>query len=281
MNKIFVHYMGGLGNQMFQYAFAYSLNRKYGVDIVFNRDSYLSDGNQYKLNKYMINDFPFENRWNPMNKCLYRLLNRMNIKKIQRIFGFHIQRGMNYQEVQPNNKKSRYIGYWQNELYFSEYKNDIKKLFLLNERIPHEVEQVADLIKSEESICVHFRRGDYLKHKDIYAICSSGYYKKAIETIEKGIDNPRYFVFSDDIEYAKNNWPGNRSKTVYVDYNFLDIYDLFLMSQCSHFIIANSTFSWWGAYLSSQNDKKIVIAPKNYFIKRQTSYPHEWITIEN
>ena len=131
------------------------------------------------------------------------------------------------------------------------------------------------------SISIHVRRGDYLKNPQYFDICNTVYYRKAIGLIKEKTDNARFYVFSDDIQWVKENLelPQN---TVYVNWNMkTDSWqDMCLMSHCRHHIIANSTFSWWGAWLN-KNEKKIVICPKMFSRTENlvNVMPDEWIKI--
>lgn len=280
MNNITIALLGGLGNQMFQYAFGFSLMEKYGVDVKYST-AYLSGGiKKYRLgifggmNVLLLEQESFKNR------LTYRILNKLGNERLHSLFNYRIQQGMDLVDVKPKNNM-KYIGYWQNEEYFKEFKGAIKSKFVLNVSLSDEYYAYLDKIENEStSVAVHFRKGDYLQHQDVYTQCSNNYYSNAIEYIESRTINAKYFVFSDDIESAKINWPGDSSRTVFVKNTKADYEDLFLMSKCNHNIIANSTFSWWGAYLGPENDR-IICAPRKFFIKRQTFYPRQWITFEN
>ncbi len=118
-------------------------------------------------------------------------------------------------------------------------------------------------IKNSNSVSLHVRRGDYLKIKNINVL-DVDYYMKAVDYIKKNVEKPMFYIFSDDLDWCKNNL-GFLNNCNYVDLTQTEIDDLKLMSFCQHNIIANSSFSWWGAWLN-QNPKKIVIAPKEWLI---------------
>ena len=147
--------------------------------------------------------------------------------------------------------------------------------------------EVLEKIKSTEAVAVHFRRGDYTKKRvaDKYGSCSVEYYKNAVEYIAEKYPNPEIFFFSDDIEWVKENlkFPYNCS---YVANNTGDksFEDLRLMSCCKHNVIANSSFSWWGAWLNNNKDK-IVVAPKKWLqdssFAQDDIVPKAWIRLDN
>ena len=181
-------------------------------------------------------------------------------------------------------------GYWQSEKYFIEISDIIRKEFSLTKNILSAMskgtENLAQKISSMKSVSVHIRRGDYVneaKTTKMHGFCTSDYYNKAIEVLSSKIINPHFFIFSDDVEWVEKSffqtYPiTNVSRITEVD----PIQDLYLMSLCQNHIIANSTFSWWGAWLSG-NQKKIVCAPSKWFhdknINTQDLLPGAWIKI--
>ena len=154
-------------------------------------------------------------------------------------------------------------GYWQNELYFS----NIREL-LLQELSP--ISSLNDVgysclesIKKTNSVSLHVRRGDYLNLKNI-GVLDVDYYKQAVAYISKNLEKPTFYIFSDDLDWCKKSL-GFLDDCIYVDRTETEIDDLKLMSCCQHNIIANSSFSWWGAWLN-KNPKKTVIAPKSWLL---------------
>lgn len=167
-------------------------------------------------------------------------------------------------------------GYWQNEDYFRDIRDDILNFV----RFPDPKEDgLSAEICSGETVSVHIRRGDYLQNEKMYGnICTEEYYKKAIERVNNIISHPVFYFFSDDIEWVKQRFQGKA-------YRFIENTDqkperdLLLMSRCRHNIIANSSYSWWGAWLN-QNTKKTVIAPARW--RNDSCYNpacKEWIKI--
>ena len=156
-------------------------------------------------------------------------------------------------------------GYWQDESYFKDIEDLLRKEFTFPEIEDDKNSELLQLIEGTESVAVHVRRGDYLETTDYLNLYDLGYYEKAICRMLKEVDTPTWFVFSDDIEWCKQAlcFPG---ETFYVDGNTgaNSFRDMQLMSYCKHNIIANSTFSWWGAWLNS-NVKKKVISPEYFY----------------
>ena len=174
-------------------------------------------------------------------------------------------------------------GYWQSENYFSAIAGVIREDLTPIVPLPNYLETLKNAIPQCASVSVHIRRGDYTttsKANRYLKPCDADYYHRAVEYLVKRIVNPVFFVFSDDIEWAKYNVQFD-FPTQYVEGNSAPE-DMLLMSSCRHHIIANSTFSWWGAWLNQQPDK-IVIAPQKWFSTERfdTSdlLPESWIQL--
>ena len=155
-------------------------------------------------------------------------------------------------------------GEWSGFKYFEGYEEEIKKDFQYKVEISANAQLLLEKIKNENSIALHIRRGDYISNQDaakFHTICSLSYYLKAIVYIKERVENPKFYIFSDDIQWAKDKLSGEDS-IEFVDGN-KNFEDLLLMSNCKHNIIANSGFSMWGSWLN-QNLDKIVISPTNW-----------------
>jgi hypothetical protein len=179
------------------------------------------------------------------------------------------------------------LGYFQSEKYFAGYGNTIREAFRFREPLSGKNREIAEKIKSGNAVSVHIRRGDYISNQisaGIYNPVSNDYYGKAIEYIRQRVDNPEFFIFSDEPEQAKKEI--DLPQATYIDWNNeSDSYiDMQLMSLCRHNIIANSSFSWWGAWLSNPKDG-IVIAPAQWLknpeenIRIRDLIPDRWIKI--
>lgn len=184
--------------------------------------------------------------------------------------------------------RCKYIsGYWQSEKYFSQIENIIRTTFEFK-NIDAQNRNLAEEINSQNSVSLHLRRGDYLGNSLYSGICTNEYYMKAVDEIVINVTKKEdlfFYVFSDDKKYAtefinKLNYPA-----LLIDFNNgSDSYkDMYLMSQCKHNIIANSSFSWWGAWLNT-NPNKIVIAPSKWYnVENENRYrdivPDNWIKI--
>lgn len=272
-----IRFKGGLGNQMFQYAFYLALKKRFPLSLfLFEMEEALHCHGGYCLDKICkVRTAKIEQRYQYTKLHLPWLLEKTH----------HVcqKNSLQYEPAYFNRKYPILIfdGYWQSEKYFYSIKNQVRETFsfektLLNERS----KELANIISSGNYISVHIRRGDYLSLSDYFGLCTLDYYLKAIETLRGNIDKPRFVFFSDDIDWTRNNIPINNS--IYVDWNKgKDCWqDMYLMSHCKHNIIANSSFSWWGAWLNN-NPRKIVIAPKRWFnfSPNYDIIPAGWTTI--
>ena len=270
---IIIRLSGGLGNQLFQYALARSLKDRSGFDVKIDIDFLKSPQEgltrrDFLLDKFNISiDTPDES---DMRKMGAPEFSSSIINKIFKIKEFIVP--FLYKKVIYDNnfvfdkrilnlRDSKYLmGNWLSPKYFQDIRDIILGEIILKEELSEEVKKVLNEIKNFNSVSVHIRRGDYLKYPK-FGLCPADYYKEAVEYFKKNTANPTFFIFSDDMDYVRKNlyFPEN---TRYVsDSNIRDYEELVLMSKCSHNIIANSSFSWWGAWLN-QNTAKIVVAPK-------------------
>lgn len=273
---IIVKIKGGLGNQLFQYAFGLYLKNSLNSEVFYCIDVDKKNKNLTKrelgISKFNFTlktvDYKSVERYKLFDSGI---LDRIE-HKLHRLFPI-----LNYNGyvVEPTNHEMIstkfirnncfYDGYWQNLNYLKSNNQSLIENLKLKDGIKDE--NTFNKIKSVEnnSVSIHVRRGDYIsikKNADIFSISSIDYYKKAIEIIEKKITNPEYFIFSDDIEWCKLNFKvGNFH---FITGNSAE-QDLLLMSKCRHNIIANSTFSWWAAWLNNY-ENKIVIAPYNWYV---------------
>jgi hypothetical protein len=258
MNNISFQMMGGLGNLLFPLATAYSLSKKNNLDLklFYNHIGYLHT----HPDKYKNNIFKF-------------------FKEINSISEYEIvqQEKFEYYSIEiPINKNIFLNGYFQSEKNFIDCKNDLlQKLGPSKEKI-EELSLLYPSISEDKTVSIHIRRGTYLQLQENHPCLKKEYYEKALNEF---IDH-KIFIFSDDILFCKSEFKGK--KYIFVENNF-DLDDLYLMSLCKNNIIANSTFSWWGAWLN-KNDNKKIFAPKKWFgpnlqFNSIDIIPENWIRI--
>ncbi|MCK4395682.1 MAG: alpha-1,2-fucosyltransferase [Candidatus Marinimicrobia bacterium] len=302
---IIVKIYGGLGNQLFQYAFVRAIslecNREFGLDISwFDKQIGTTNMNLPDKKEYLLNNFKIiEIYSSPIVSLVIWLISKVTNKikilnKISKLFLLNKYWPLNISESEYKEYDNHEIcrkkllllnGYWQNFRYFEKYENIIRKEFTLRHKPTDENEEYLNKILSSNSVSLHFRRGDVLKPYalKIYYICSMDYYLKSISYMSEKVHNPIFFVFSNDIQWVKSNLKISYP-AVFIESQGPDYEHFFLMSQCKHNIIANSTFSWWGAWLN-KNPDKIVIGPKKWFkdpIKNKVNkdlIPNSWIRI--
>jgi hypothetical protein len=249
--------IGGLGNYLFQVSTTYALARRNNDICVFDVNRTLTGHNHITTYKQNI----------------FRNLNFNDVycnKKYYEPF-FH------YQEI-PYTNGLFLNGYFQSEKYFIDFSEELKDLFSIDDESFSFIKNKYDFDKLKNSCSLHVRRGDYLKYPDRHPICDKTYYSEAI----KYVNNKDIFIFSDDIAWCKETLQFNERDIHFIEGN-PDYIDLWLMSLCENNIIANSTFSWWGAWLNL-NKNKVVVSPVNWFgknvnYKTEDIYPTDWIKI--
>jgi len=257
---ITVKIKGGLGNQMFCYAYAKAMqNRGFNVRIDLSLyESYNLHGG-YQLNYF----FPDLETCIIKNNFINKIFSFFNLE-----YNIIREEKHGFDSKYLNIGDNKYvIGYFQSEKYFLNIRDILLKQFKPNFQISSYAETIQEKILNEENSCsIHVRRGDYLNNKNqkIYKTLNSKYYLNAVSWIEKKHKKIKYFIFSDDIDWVKSNLDFKNAFYIEDSNNRKPHEDILLMSKCNHNIIANSTFSWWGAWLNS-NDDKIVLSPKDWF----------------
>jgi hypothetical protein len=297
-----VYCQGGLGNQLFQFVIGYIMAKKNKINLRINIERYDSYDRQFELDKFpeiyklnipkIKNDNFFAKIYLYLYHKFYKILKISGIYKFLNYFFF-----LDKQEFEKSPfifngdllkkkivKNVSIIGFFQSEKYFIRYKKIVLKLFRFPKIKDKLVQKHLNLIKNKNSVAIHIRRGDYLnnpKARCFHGILGEDYYKKSIIYVKKTVKNPFFFIFSDDVGLVKKTFFFfNKKNFIFIDTKST-INDLHLMSNCKHFIIANSTFSWWGAWLS-KNKHKIILAPKKWVrakISTPDIIPESWIKI--
>ena len=262
--------LGGLGNQLFQYAAGIALAERYDVPFKINIKKF----EEYKLHKYSLHHFnisaPIANTeeveyyGNTAAKIWERLILKPYYKR--RVF----KERFLYFDKNINNASHDIMlnGYWQSEMYFATIADFIRKEFAIKSPIDDVNRGFADEIRNTNSVSIHIRRGDYVSDSvtnNIHGTCDREYYNVCVEKIVKLVNDPVFYIFSDDPSWVKSNF-NLKYSSVLIEHNNADTNyeDLRLMGLCKHNIIANSSFSWWGAWLNA-NPGKNVFAPSNWF----------------
>ena len=263
-----VRFLGGLGNQMFQYAFYKALERKFGsVAADLSGFDHYDLHNGFELEKI----FPITlNKAHPFVIKLYDPVFRdWHIRKFRRLLNL---KNAYYEEREPfqfdasifkDKQKRLYWGYWQSVQYLHKVAPELREDFRFKLPLDERNQDIDNQIINSNSVAIHVRRGDYLHNELLGGICDQDYYQRAIDIILEKIKNPEFFIFSNDMAWCQSAF--DLPNVSFVSWNHGDksYVDMQLMSHCKHNIIANSSFSWWAAWLNPRSDKT-VIAPANW-----------------
>ncbi len=273
---IMVKLMGGLGNQMFQYAAARCLALRHNTPLKLDLSFLEGDQTGNTPRRFALDCFAISAaKASPLETALMSgrggsRCGSIVCSVLQKLLGNVMYHERFFQfdpEVLRLPGKVYLEGYWQSEHYFAECAGTIRQEFTVQQPLRGRNRELADEIRSVNAVSVHVRRGDYVRDATTNAahgVCGAEYYTKAIEIVTQYANDTVFFVFSDEpewvAEHLKVDFPVR-----YISHNGDTPHeDLRLMSLCRHHIIANSSFSWWGAWLSDNPDK-IVIAPKRWF----------------
>ena len=263
---IIIKIKGGLGNQLFQYAVGRALALHHRLPLKLD----LTIFKTYKLHRYLLDQFAIQAdiatedeiiKLKGRNNVLFSALRKAGLVKRK---SYLKEKRSSYFDASVFKNDDVYLdGYWQNELYFSDIREELLRDLTAISSMSELGVVYMEGIKKSNSVSLHVRRGNYLNLKN-FNVLDINYYMKAVEYIRKNVEKPTFYIFSDDLEWCKNSL-GFLDNCIFVDSTKTEIDDLKLMSFCKHNIIANSSFSWWGAWLN-QNCKKTVIAPKGWLL---------------
>lgn len=301
---IVIRLSGGLGNQMFQYAMGRQLqtsnNDKLFIDLSFLLDRTPREDFVYR--DYDLGIFKLQARFTILSKLIALTGYNQKISKIgdalrelkqfPLLGGFKLcqESSLAFDEEKIKMRGNLYIiGAWQSEKYFKAIENTIRNDFSFKSVLSGKTKIISEEISAANSVCVNIRRGDFVNSlggQKTHGFIGLEYYKNALSLIKRGVPNPVVYIFSDDIEWCEKNIsfeiPFKFIGNEYAGYKFSDY--LQLMTTCKHFIIPNSSFAWWAAWLNDNPDK-IVIAPKQWFaddkLNEQTKdlVPEKWIRL--
>lgn len=277
----------GLGNQMFEYAYAYALSKraaKKNINIYLDmrdKDITINDkkriGRPLEIKQFNITlsiaNAEILKRWAYMEERTFAhkmiaYMQSIGLWRYQVIQEEEFNYSRNYLGIRDY---SYLVGWFQHYQYFEKYRTDLLKEFTLKQKLELPM-QLQCIMDEYQVISVHIRRGDYItdpRARKIMCVCGDDYYVHAIEFLRAKLSNPYLFIFTNDEKWVEENLQFDIPYNVISNhYNLSDIQEMVLMSMCNHNIIANSTFSWWGAWLNTHKDK-MVIAPQKWFIDRK------------
>lgn len=294
---------GGMGNQMFQYAVARRLQVEYGMDIVCDLAKFNYRNSNATKRKYCLDKFNLSKQLTYRKTIFARVYYKIVKNSISRKgvscaeeYKKLTQKGVFapkgyfefYQEEKAHSRNLYVNGLFQSHQYFDSILPILRKEFTICTPPRVEIEKIITRILNEESVCVHWRRGDYLseRYKDTLLVCNEDYYDRAIKKILEKVKNPILYIFTnsnEDAEWIKSNHKFNvpvNYINLMIQEQHSDLEDFRIMCACKHFIISNSTFSWWAQYLSA-NSSKVVVAPDTWNRKADASglYFDDWEVI--
>jgi len=289
---IIVKIIGGLGNQLFQYAVGRHLAEIHKTELKIDILGFKA----YKLHKYSLWPFNIQEKFASAEEVAVFGVRRRGIaeRAIRRVLRrppkfpptyIREKQGSQFDPDVLNLSDVVYLyGSWQSEKYFKNIEEIIRKEFTVKFPLEGKNLELAEQIESCEAVSLHIRRGDYIsdpKTNEVHGVCGLDYYLCCVEKLTATVGNPHFFVFSDEPEWARDNL-GLHYPTTIVAHNGADknYEDMRLMSQCKHHIIANSSFSWWGAWLNPRPGK-LVYAPQQWFAHDKWGFqdivPTEWL----
>lgn len=269
-----VKILGGLGNQMFQYALFVALQHKFPnerllVDCSYFKTYHVHTG--LELNRVFGLELP-QASFMQLLKVTWPVRSFILSRTIRKLMPPRRTECLEAKDYTFNKQvfdegDRYYDGYWQNYNYFDDCRDELLALFQFKFQLNAQSSAIFPELAASNSVSLHVRRGDYLKAKNYVGLCGVDYYQSAIEYMNNQISNAHYYIFSDDIKWCRQEIAPMLSghAITYVDWNkgSDSPLDMMLMSRCSHNIIANSSFSWWAAYLN-KNPQKIVCAPEKW-----------------
>lgn len=292
---IIVRMSGGLGNQIFQYATARSIALKNQTDLffdcsyfrgisyrplLFNRFNIVGDQISPDQEDWLNEPF----LWSKPKKLVFRIAQKIPL--VGRRPRYIVDKPPKFNNLVMRAPSNSYlVGYWQCHEYFSDIGDILGKELRPTEKLSNRSKEIVDIINSSNSVAISVRRGDYLlpHNSNFFGVCGKQYYQDAVQYILNQQSNVKIFLFSDDIRWVKSNLKFE-APCIYVEHTAAHEkhVDLFLMSRCQHFVISNSSFAWWGAWLG-MNKNKIVVAPKKWYVSPSMDdkhlVPRDWVRL--
>ena len=284
---------GGLGNQMFQYAFAKYVEKKTSDDVKLDYSAYNVFKDDIRVPRIKSFDLSLEEAAGQdlKDSCIFNHCKA--ISSLSYKIKIFLEKTLNHDYYFEKNRawvdfcelkdKLYYDGYWQSWRYVSEVADELRRDFIPKNNLSEKSESFIKKIENENSVFVGVRRGDYLKEKEHYGSFPSEYYEKAMDIIEDETESPIFYIFSNDIEWCKTNLNFGKHKVVFreKEEQTSDFEELIIMSRCKNAVIVNSSFNWWGAWLID-NPKKIICCPDKWFFDDSPIdiIPPEWRKVE-
>ncbi len=290
---IIVKLMGGIGNQMFQYALGRHLSILNNTSLKLDVSGFAFDRKRsYSLSAFnILEDFATTKDICLMKhrSIIFRILEKLSYNRLARK---HIkEKKLGFEKHILNLHEPIYLdGYWQSEKYFTSIEDIIRKDYTLRKQLSSSSENIGEQILNTNSVSMHIRRGDYFSSarcRRIHGVCNTNYYYSSINYIKQNVGNPFIYIFSDDPDWVKENiridiphmLVSHQSNSIENDFE-----DIVLMSRCKHNILSNSSYSWWGAWLNTYSGK-IVVSPDRWFAisnyrEAKDIIPEGWVKMQ-
>lgn len=265
---VVIQLSGGMGNQMFQYALYLRL-KAMGRNVKIDDITEYEDRNARPI-RLSVFDARYATPTETEMKCLtdsyLDVVSKIRRKLTGRQTAAYVEKSQLFDPEVLKKERAYLIGCWQSEKYFKEIKEQVREAFTFrNLKLSAQMKTYEEQMQNTNSVSLHIRRGDYLQVSDIYGgICTDEYYAKAMKYMEEQVPDCHFFVFTNDPEWVKENYKQGNITIVEGNDEDAGYIDMYLMTQCKHYIMANSSFSWWGCYLNPSKEKK-VIAPSQWF----------------
>lgn len=296
---LIVKFQGGLGNQMFQYAFYKYLNQK---NLVYADLSWFKNSSQDNMRPYMLNHVfginlkELQAKKSPKTNSpfVFRVINKLilknlNFKIIRTNDSYYVEYPQTRVDYYLSRKNGYLDGYWQSERYFLSAKNQVIKDFEFKIKDEKIIKTAKEINATKNSVSLHWRRGDYVNHSQLEVI-KPNYFLSVLKRLVELKNINKVFVFTEDYDWVKNQL---LSFNLNLNFRIIskelegveDYNEMYLISICENNIISNSSFSWWGAYLNKY-EEKIVIAPKKwtksegYELSNKERVPSSWLRME-
>lgn len=300
MKNIYVKLYGGLGNQLFQYAFGKSISKKASANLILEVDSGFK--NDFFKRRYALKDLGIISHIVSDSDTVGRLaISTSLLGKLYRRLTVYLPNSLRFyyrerekfrvdEEVFKLKNDIFFDGYWQNYNYFKDIIDDIR--FEINNGYDYKNNEITNLLNKQNTVAVHMRYPHAFAHgktheatKAHFCCLDFSFFKKAIHEMKDLVHDPLFYFFSDNVEWAKKEID---NANLGIKFKFIDsgnaVSDFQLMRQCNHFIISNSTFSWWAAYLADRPNKQVV-CPKNWIhevdFESMDFFPASWHLINN
>ena len=261
---VVVQLSGGMGNQMFQYALYLQL-KALGKNVKID-DVTEYEGRNARPIRLSVFDAKYETPTETEMKCLtdsyLDLVSKIRRKLTGRKTAEYMEKSQRFDSQVLELNRAYLVGWWQSEKYFASIKEKVKEAFVFRSmELSEKMQNYEKQMKESNSVSIHIRRGDYLQVDEVYGgICTDEYYAKAMEQMQEEVCDCHFFVFTNDVPWAKEHYTQDNVTIVEGNDEDAGYIDMYLMTQCKHYILANSSFSWWGCYLNPSKNKK-VIAP--------------------